>query len=73
VCNELIEGGTCEEEDTIPDVCAQNDPRPICNGCQDRNNDGICDRDQCLDTNGDGRCDCLDVNKNGICDSDENS
>lgn len=73
VCNELIEGGTCEEEDTIPDVCAQNDPRPICNGCQDRNNDGICDRNQCLDTNGDGRCDCLDVNKNGICDSDENS
>lgn len=69
-CDELVDGGSCETEPD-PNICLPNDPRPVCTGCADQNRDGICDINQCIDRDGDGRCDCADLNQNGVCDGQE--
>ncbi|MCU0463468.1 MAG: SH3 domain-containing protein [Anaerolineae bacterium] len=69
-CDELVDGGSCDDEPE-PTICLPNDPRPVCTGCADQNGDGICDINQCIDRDGDGRCDCADLNQNGVCDGQE--
>jgi|GEM_PF-2446550 len=77
VCDE--DGSSCQDvdaddicDDIDPAICMPGDERPVC-GCLDRNGDGICDYEQCVDKDGNGTCDCPDLNQNGRCDGQENT
>jgi hypothetical protein len=68
-CADLNLNGVCDRDENGNPLCLPGNVTVECNpNCNDKNNDGICDGAQCLDLNGDGKCDCLDVNMDGVCD-----